>query len=58
MTKPIRSLCLSLINSDATFFAASKRVGEKSFAIMVPDISNAIIMSIPSDLDISEELTL
>ena len=47
-TRPIWSFGRFLTNSDATSLAASKRFGFKSSANMVPDISSAIMMSIPS----------
>ena len=47
-TKPIWSLGRESTNSVATALAASRRLGLRSSPSMVPEISNAIMMSIPS----------
>ena len=47
-TRPTLSFGRPEINSIATSFAASRRLGRKSSASIVPDMSSATIMSIPS----------
>ena len=47
-TKPMLSFGRPAMNSVATFFAASNRFGRRSSASIVPEMSRAIIMSIPS----------
>ena len=47
-TNPIWSLGRASTKSDATCLAASRRLGFKSSANIVPDMSNAIMISMPS----------
>ena len=47
-TNPIRSLLRPWMKSAATFFAASRRLGRKSSASMLPERSIAMTMSMPS----------
>ena len=55
-TRPIWSLGRSKTNCEATCLAASRRVGRRSSANMVPEISSAIMMSIPSVLSCCQRL--
>ena len=55
-TKPIWSLGRARIKSEPTFFAASSRLGLRSSASIVPEISRAIMMSIPSVLSDCQRL--
>ena len=55
-TRPIWSFGRESTNSVATALAASKRLGLRSSPSMVPEISNAIIISIPSVLSDCQRL--
>ena len=55
MTNPIRSFDLPEIKSIATFLEASKRSGVRSCANILPEISMAKTMSIPSVVISSQE---